>query len=149
MSYITQLNRVLRWYQRVKKISRGIIHFRDSHFYEDELFAFFLNCYHLKDWIKEDPNAAHVRVAVEPFINSSPALSLCADLCNCQKHATLKRKPRSGHDRRLGRRFHFNLGNGPRILSIRYEIVTDDATYDAYDIAQQCIRDWQTFLSRS
>lgn len=47
-----QYERVKRWYQRVEAITFGMAHNKNTDFLQDEVFAFFINCYHLKDWIK-------------------------------------------------------------------------------------------------
>src|SRR5258708_1539825 len=44
-----QLERVVRFLARLQN------HDRPKHDYEDDLWAFFQNCWHLKDWIKNDP----------------------------------------------------------------------------------------------
>jgi len=67
---------------------------------EAELFSFFIICYHLKDhikdWVKYDPSYKSFN-DVEKFINQSPPLRICADICNRLKHKTPsdKHKPRS------------------------------------------------------
>jgi hypothetical protein len=62
---------------------------------KDATTAFFMECYHLKDWLKKDSRITPTR-AIEDCITNSPALSLAADLCNSFKHGGLDRTPRSG-----------------------------------------------------
>lgn len=38
-------------------MDQGQVYDRSSEHYDDEVFAFFLYCYHLKDWIKNDTAA--------------------------------------------------------------------------------------------
>ena len=61
--------------------------------YEDDVWNFFQNCWHLKDWIKNDVaiDSAH-RESVECDVNKVDELVICADLCNRSKHLTLDRK---------------------------------------------------------
>src|SRR5712692_9502414 len=127
--YIEQLERVKRWYSRFKEISEGREHIPFADFYQDDIFAFFQNCYHLKDWIKNDPSVAHMKDLVEPFINQSEVLSICADLCNGLKHLTLDRS-RSGQDPQFGPKVQkLELGSGPPRISIGYLIVTNSKKY--------------------
>jgi hypothetical protein len=71
------------------------------------------NCYHLKDWLKNDPTTQPVVGDVEQVITASTYLSLCADLANGSKHLTLTRS-RADPTTRIGRRrFALNLGGGP------------------------------------
>ena len=48
-----QYDRMMRWYARMKATDSGREHAVASDNYVDEIYAFFLNCYHLKDWIKK------------------------------------------------------------------------------------------------
>jgi hypothetical protein len=56
-AYLEQYRRMIRSYERFASIDRGRVYEPSSENYEDEVFAFFLNCYHLKDWIKNDERA--------------------------------------------------------------------------------------------
>jgi hypothetical protein len=53
----------------------------------DDYYAFFVWCYHLKDWLQKDlavPLAA--QKAVEPFVRSERLLGISGDLTNGVKH---------------------------------------------------------------
>ncbi len=50
-----QWARVNRWYDRFGKIDAGVEHYKSSDFSDDEMWSFFINCYHFKDWLKNDP----------------------------------------------------------------------------------------------
>lgn len=52
--YQEQFERMKRWYERIKKIEQGRPHNLPSDHYHDEVYAFFMNCYHLRDWIEKD-----------------------------------------------------------------------------------------------
>ena len=87
-----------RSYAKFAAIDQGRVHDKSSENYDDEVYAFFLNCYHLKDWIKNDGAAGvSAQNRVEAFINSSRPLKLCADICNAHKHLQLK-SPRSNEN---------------------------------------------------
>jgi hypothetical protein len=89
-----------RWYERFAAIDQGRPHDVDSDNYLDEIYAFFLNCYHLKDWIKCD-SAVPVKdqQAVEDHITANRSLRLCADICNASKHLKLETKKDGTHGR--------------------------------------------------
>jgi hypothetical protein len=70
-TYLEQYRRMMRSYERFASIDRGRVYDPSSESYDDEVFAFFLNCYHLKDWIKNDDGAGPAQNDVESFINSS------------------------------------------------------------------------------
>ena len=91
--YLEQFDRVKRWYQRFVTIDEGRQHSLPSDNYQDEVYAFFLNCYHLKDWIKNDESIGVAEAEVEDFINNNNDLKLCGDICNNNKHLTLDSPP--------------------------------------------------------
>jgi hypothetical protein len=124
------------------------LHERESDAYQDEVYAFFLNCYHLKDWLKRDPSTAASVGDIESYISRSSNLSLCADLANASKHLELT-SARTDADTAVGRR-HYSLGLGnatPTTLSVRYEVTAGPNTYDAFELATRCITEWETYLT--
>ena len=145
--YVQQFARVGRWYERFEQISRGKLHDTDSDFYQDDVYAFFMNCYHLKDWVRNDPDAATLSGKVEDFITNTPEMALCADICNGLKHLTLT-KPRSGENPQFGKRlFKVGVGTQPTTIAVEYTIDTTSGPVDAFDLATRCLKAWQAFLS--
>ncbi len=145
--YQEQLERVRRWYNRFKKINDGMVHGQPSEYYQDEVYAFFLNCYHLKDWIKNCPAAASVANRVEEYINNTADLSLCADICNSSKHLHLD-KSRSGQWPEFGaRKYEMGIGTGPVTMAVRYSVNTLSGARDAFEIATGCMEAWDKFVS--
>jgi hypothetical protein len=142
-----QYDRVTRWHARFASLDAGQVHDRASDNYIDDIYAFFQNCYHLKDWIKNDLNVdVAARKSVETFVSGERSLSLCADVCNALKHLTLSSPPRSGEQHRIGKRdFAVDLGSPVRI-SLHLTIETDSGAEDAYQLASQCVSAWNTFL---
>jgi hypothetical protein len=118
-----------------------------SDHYIDEIHAFFLNCYHLKDWIKHDGTVPVSRQQqVEALINSSRGLKLCADICNGLKHLRLTTS-RSGENPVFGRKqFAVTLGTEPTTISLKYEVDTDSGPTDAFEIATECVQAWDRFV---
>jgi hypothetical protein len=53
-----QWARLGRSYELITQTEKGRPDDRNSDFLKDELYSFFQNCYHLKDWLKNDPHAA-------------------------------------------------------------------------------------------
>jgi hypothetical protein len=50
-SWQDQRSRVGRWHKRVSAIGRGIPTDMSKADALDDVFAFFMNCYHLRDWV--------------------------------------------------------------------------------------------------
>lgn len=87
--YNEQFQRVKRYLEKVKNQDRGILE------YSDDIWAFFQNCWHLKDWIKNDPMLPKkIRDSIEKETETFDSLMICADLTNRSKHSELKRKIR-------------------------------------------------------
>jgi hypothetical protein len=147
-----------------------------DHAAADAARQFFIECYHFKDWLKKDARITRPE-AVEDHISGSPALAIAGDLCNSFKHAGLDKKPRSGLD--LSQinmaysldlpvaaepgtiRFERNPSDGdtitisrsnrigPPIATARVTLTLGGNRHDAFDVAQQCIADWNVFLLAS
>ena len=45
---------------------------------EDDMYSFFVHCYHLKEWIKND-EALMAKPKVEDYINKHVSLRVCGD----------------------------------------------------------------------
>ena len=142
-----QWDRVERWYQRFTMIDQGREHNLSSDYYQDEVYAFFINCYHLKDWIKNDSSVGSAGANVEDFINRNNQLSLCADICNGIKHLTLlKERERSHQGPQFGCRvFKLQVGGSP-IISAKYTVDTSAGPADAFDLATKCLEAWKQFI---
>jgi hypothetical protein len=151
--YLEQYERMQRFYDRFRQIKPGLTD-KISSDYEDDVYAFFLHCYHLKDWVKNDTSVKsrmpNIGTDVERFVNESEALSLCADLCNSLKRLELKRS--SGGERpTFGlKQYHHRLGLGSG-RSIRLEWLIEQNNkppIDAFELATECIAEWDKFLQR-
>jgi hypothetical protein len=140
---------------------------------KDATSAFFMDCYHLKDWLKKDGRIKPRDV--ETFITNSKALSLAADLCNSLKHAGLgARAPRSGA--RLDKinmaytvdvsaseaasvtiakipsdgdtiAFSATRKNGPAIATAKVILTIGGTKYAAPDLADSCVKEWDASLA--
>ena len=149
--YIEQLERTKRYFSRFSGINSGVSHSMASPNYDDDVYAFFQNCYHIKDWIKNDPCCSQWRGDVEEFINANDNLRICADLCNGLKHLKLT-GPRStenpqfaGNHISLSIQEGFSQPSGVGI-SITYRIATASGDMDAFDLASRCVRAWEDYI---
>jgi hypothetical protein len=118
--------------------------------YEDDVYAFFQNCYHLKDWIKNDQNCSEWS-DVEKMINENYDLKICADLCNALKHLTLTRPRSSDNPNFIGNYINLNINDGVGVkentkIFIKYSISTNSECLDAYQTAERCIEAWDKYI---
>lgn len=142
--YAEQYARMMRWYRRFEALNRGRVHDSPSDNYVDEIYAFFMNCYHLKDWI-ETSTPVQEKV-VEEYINNTKSLRLCADICNSLKHLRLTRN-RSREKPEFGaKKIALNLGQGAPTISFNYEVKTVSGTIDAFQLATDCVKAWDAFF---
>ncbi|MBT9175699.1 MAG: hypothetical protein DDT22_01383 [candidate division WS2 bacterium] len=147
-----QFERMKRWYECIKKIDQGRPHNLSfvnlpSNYFYDEVYTFFLNCYHLKDWIQNDDTVKLPKENVENFINQNECMRVCADICNGIKH--LRRESnRSGKDPKFGgREFSLSLGGGPEpMIKVKFSIKTKTGTIDAFELASECVQKWEEFI---
>ncbi len=89
-----QLARVRRWHLKAQKINRDKTSISDDEL--DLLFAFFLNCWHLYDWLKNS-NALSTE-ALDNFFRKNETMKLCYDICIGAKHLNID-YPKGGFNR--------------------------------------------------
>ena len=80
MKYLEQFERVKRWYNRFKKTDNGMLHNKNSDYYQDEIYAFFINCYHLKDWLVNDLPPNIKKRDIESFVGKSKNLMISREV---------------------------------------------------------------------
>ena len=123
----------------------------------EQLFSqFFIECYHLKDWIKEDNMLpVSIRSCVEGFVNNSRPLSLAGDIANSEKHLVLNRPPKVSKKVRIrsipiifGPIGTYPLG-GIYKFNISVDTEIEREPIDALDLASQCMSEWKQFISKN
>src|SRR4030095_2546076 len=89
--HIQQYGRVRRYLERIQDQDR------DRTEYEDDLWSFFQNCWHLKDWLinDEDPGVSpelrdELKHKLSDSLGPYANLRICGDLANRTKHLKLK-----------------------------------------------------------
>ena len=129
---------------------------RSTLYYSDDIWAFFQNCWHLKDWIKNDPMLLNnVRNSIEKEVEKYDSLMICADLTNRSKHSELKFKIRKDAKiTGIGVTVH-----APPIITSTsepkeegyvehpfYIMISDGNKFDGLRIAIQAVDDWKKIL---
>jgi hypothetical protein len=145
--------RVRRWHQRVAPILADPPPPRSPGEADaaDDVFAFFMNCYHLQDWLKNDQSDPHPEA--EKFVNDTEVLRICRDLCNGLKHAVLDERRRTTtyptmtttaavlYDSVAG------ITDDLAVPIVQWLIVLDDGDErDTATVADECIKAWQRFI---
>jgi hypothetical protein len=152
MKYEEQFERMMRWYRRFGDTEQGRPHTVESLYYDDEVQAFFISCYHLKDWILND-DGSDLRTSkheLDEFVKQNEPLAICGDLCIGLKHLKRDRSDWSGVDPKLGAKDTFlELGQGPPKVRIKYYIETSTGRKDAFALATDCVKKWKEFIENS
>jgi hypothetical protein len=164
--FLEQFERVKRYLNKIENQDR------DSTEYDDDLWSFFQNCHHLKDWIINDPDVADEIKGgkgkrIEEFVNSNKELRICADLANRSKHLELDRSPRE--DAKVTSRSTiicpapikvYRSADGSILpqadpdsvgTSTCEHIITlgDGSKRIALDVARKAVKAWESFLSEN
>ncbi len=136
-----QFERVRRFLDRVR--TEG----RDSTNYDDDLWSFFQNSWHLKDWIKHDPSISNrSRKRILKAAEASEDLKICADLANRSKHFELKNKRR---DAKVTSRNTSVFPGQNRPSESTHIITLDDGSQQvAQELAEKIVVVWSEILAK-
>ena len=109
--------------------------------FQDMVWAFFQNCWHVKDWVKNDPLVDQVvKDAVIKRAHESVVLRVCRELCNGTKH--LGEHPgEASHD-------HVNTTIVPGGETTMDCLIDNGAgtLVSGRLLARQCIAEWESIL---
>jgi len=119
----------------------------------DDFYSFFISCFHLKDWIKNDDAVRReVRDTVEQWVNESQWLRWCADIANGFKHLVINRSARESPDARLERvpaAFQEDAFQADAFQVGGVIVTAHDFVCDAKGMTDRCLDAWDEFLTRS
>ncbi|MBA7587703.1 hypothetical protein ES708_29737 [subsurface metagenome] len=151
-TFLKQFERVKRYLNKIEDQDR------DSTAYDDDLWSFFQNCHHLKDWIKNDPDVAdevkgEKGTRIEEFVGSNRGLRICADLANRSKHSELTRSSRV--DAKVTSRnttIYVPTAGSDSVGTTTCEhtiTLGDGSKRIALDVARKAVKAWESFLSEN
>lgn len=120
----------------------------------DLLLAFFLNCFHLRDWIQNDDTVSRTvkRAANKLVFTENTSLKFCADLANGAKHLKRRKgkKLPSGKPRTVLIE-HFKLKpNDSDVLRdlFTFKVEPDGGHNSALLLAFDCWMAWHDFFQK-
>ncbi len=112
--------------------------------YDDGLHHFMQDCWHLKDWIRNDPALA-VGSAIESHVDAYKSLRIVADLAIGSKHLTRTKTDREGANV-SSTNVTVHLGQDLP-ADINYVVSLADGTRTSADaIVRQAVNDWDALL---
>lgn len=138
--YVEQFKRVMRFLERVRD------HSGDTVDYDDNLWSFFQNAWHLKDWIENDPTIPDEKTKrILKRVYQTPDLVHCQDLANRTKHFKLKSQ---GNDADFtSRNVSVKLGPNPPVTEYSHIVTMDDGSQlVAQDLAEYVVLEWEAIL---
>ena len=109
-----------------------------------DVLSFFLNCHHLRDWLAADKLSRMSGKKASRVIKRSTHLRVCADLANRTSQASVT--PCSNDTGTSPTRQRGNDHSGSDAAR-RWEVEAGDAIYDAFDLALNCVADWERALT--
>jgi hypothetical protein len=138
-----QWHRVERSFAKLGKV------YNDTELYDDDIYHFFQDAWHLKDWIKNDPSISKtVRNSIEDEVKNVKPLRIAADIANGTKHMELK-KPRPEKALLTERNVTIGLSN-PSATATHDLVFTlaDGSKVSAKDVAADVMREWGLLLKK-
>jgi hypothetical protein len=144
------VSRVEDWRDGYRRMHRSFAklagHQPNSAAYDDDLYHFFQDAWHLKDWIKNDPDVPQtVKDRIENDLESILAFRIGADLANGSKHVVLTQNVRTGAQI-FWREQRIHVGGA----TTQFRIVRLDNGdhYDAAGVADEIIKEWDKLLAQ-
>lgn len=103
------------------------------------------DCWHLKDWIKNDPSAG-IGAAIEAQVDSYRSLRIAADLANGSKHLLRHTHREGAHVTSIGVTVH--LGQS-KPIEVKYTVtIADGTTVPILTIVYEAFVDWNELLAK-
>jgi hypothetical protein len=142
----TQFSRTCRWQARVQEIRAecGRVGVRQD--FEDYLYSFFQNCFHLREWLSK--SGAVSDSELKRLFASHTELQLCRDICNGTKHMTIS-KPSIDADFYTFREydwFHIPSPADTPYAAENFMIRAAGRKQDMFELADRCMEIWHEFL---
>jgi hypothetical protein len=137
-----QLLRIVRWKARLWL--DPILHKEHA---VDSFYAFTAACYHLIDWLENDPSQPIRREQAEAHVFNSEILKFCGDICNGSKHAQLE--PKKVRVRTEKTEESIRVGDDDLVVEHTHLFVEWKGDYiDIEDFAALCVEEWTRLLMR-
>ena len=109
--------------------------------------VFFVECFHVMDWIENDASA--VGLDVRAYVRAMPDLALAQDICNGAKHLVLTRPRPKPTPTVRAKSFDVDTTR-PRDIVLRTHLAVEVSgqMIDGFDLADRCVVAWRDFLMR-
>lgn len=147
MTVLTTDGWQMHWHRVERGFAKLSAAYNNTELYDDDIYHFFQDAWHLKDWIKNDPLvSSKVRTRVEQEVNRVQSFRVAADFANGTKHMTLAR---SREDAQFTeRKVTIMLSYTGPALQERVLTLTDGSQITAEAVATEVMHEWDLLLRR-
>ena len=112
--------------------------------YDDDLHHFMQDCWHLKDWIKNDPSAG-LGNTIETKVLAYKSLRIAADLANGSKHLNRHTHHVGAYVTSIGVTVHLAQD---KPIDVECIVTLGDGTQvQASSVVREAYNDWNTLLT--
>ena len=137
------------WRAQYKRMERGhgrlTTPYTSSVAYDDDIQHYFQDCWHLKDWIKNDPTS-NVGVAIEAEVSAHQSLRVVADLANGSKHLARNKHREGAYVTSSSVTVHLAQS---KPIDIEYVVsLSNGATLSAQAIVKESFAAWGQVLAK-
>lgn len=136
----SQFERMKRSYARVTGPYQSSVEF------EDDLHHFMQDCWHLKDWIKNDPSAGIGAAEIEKYVGDYRSLCIVADLANGSKHFLRHMHKKGAYVTSIGVTVH--LGQRKPIDVDCTVTLADGTNLPVQAVVHEAFTDWNELLKK-
>jgi hypothetical protein len=160
--HLEQLARIKRWKSRIDDFR-----FSNSPDIEisnqlDFIYAFFINCYHLKDFLEYSKLVSDK--VISKFVEKNIEMQICRYICFESKHCSITQAHSGITDSSTGEKvihgltgciiiegdpFQEILKYDNPIKNGKYSILVNGKNYDLFELADKCVKLWETFLEEN
>jgi hypothetical protein len=133
-----QYDRVVRWGKRLRRYRLDL---DNPEYARDNFFAFAQACYHLIDWLENDKSQPIRRNTARQFVDATPVLAFCREICNGSKHAVHAAKMQKVNVAT----WSMPVGDGKAWASWLC-VEHQGQSHSAAGFAHLCIANWRKFL---
>jgi len=144
--FVEQYTRVLRHYIQLKSVYNPELKAWSTAERTDCVVNFFINCFHLKDWILNDKKfKKKFNVDVEKYIKNK-YFNICRYFCHGSKHLTLIRRYRSNTTKINSISTQVKIQSDKITSGSQYTVNYRGKRYDVLEVGTICINRWRDYL---
>ena len=161
--HLEQLSRIRRWKKRLDEIRFSNSPESSIPDHYDFIYAFFINCYHLRDFLEH--GGIIPKKVVDKLFEENVEMQICRDICNESKHCILDspsigvripNKNRKSANSWAGvclikeyDPFQEILKNDNHIKNIKCVVLAKGIKYDVFELADKCLKLWENLFKEN